>query len=1380
MKIKIHGQAVDNPEEFFSVDQAPELLQSFNLSHPGGEATTEITATVEDDQLLKLEFDDDTVWVTQIEDLKDLLPGTPRPEDRVLEIPTSLDLPADERGTAEKVSLRKLSIFNPRLISAEAVRELAGDLEAEVLSEGLHVLDAHFILQPYKTENDESTLDRSRPVLLFLHGTGSNTAASFGGLRDSEAWSELRREYGGNILTFEHRTWTQNPLENARDLLEKLPRKARLHLISHSSGGIVGDLLSRCNGKHSSFTDREITYLRDMQREGDAEVLEAINALAREKNISVEKQIRVACPAAGTSLLSRRLDHFLNFLLNAVGHGTGQQTGPVFPAVKSLLTAITDQRNRPDVLPGLEAMIPDSPLQGILNNPHVEVNDELYLIAGKGGRKILRYLSDRLDYPTDHDFVVDTEAMFMGLPRAQKVYYYLVSGEEVDHFSYFRNTAVQQHVVGALTGKAAALQSFKELDQNRAPAPKDIAELQMTRGFDLPSLSPSRKPKFPPLPPVAVRMVNGHLNYATYPVLIGHFLNDGIVSAEKEMDYHLDRQLSGRYELGLYPGAVGTNLVVFSEGKTRNPGAVIVGLGVPEEITPFRLSQTVEQGCLEYAMINRDESGRDEEKETGISTLLIGSSYGNLSLSNSIQAILEGVRNANKKIQSMEEADLPLITELEFIELYQEKAVNAFYLLHDLVKTGGMTEIELQGPIRKKEGARTLLPVFTEKEWWKRITALMRKDEQQSHYLSFSASSGRAKVEDRALYTNHRILESLLRENSTKSTWDRELTKTIFDLLIPNDFKLSFRNQQNMLLILDKSTAEYPWELLHYDRAGGDPICVSAGMIRQLSTSDDRRVIHPVVSDKALIIGDPLLDSAGIGRLPGAREEAREVEKVLQRYNYDTVARIGCSFTEVIKKLYDDYKIIHIASHGVIDYGPEKRTGILLSDDVVLTVAEINQLDTTPELVFVNSCYMGQVEASRERHFQDKFKLAANIGTQLIEIGVKAVVVAGWAVHDRAAKRFAQVFYQKMLAGETFGEAVKAARKICYREFPRTNTWGAYQCYGDPFYQLEQKELRRNEDQAYLLEKEALIDLEILINEAKYAEPNRDRIKEKLEKISRRIDESGLRNARITEMEATAYAEIMEFEIAIERYERLLSEEKALHSLRALEQWCNLKGRHLAGLKDKEGVDLDFLIEAINKVIHRLRQLLDFGKTSERYSLLGSAYKRKAMLIRQKEKKQEAVREMAEAYKQAFLHHNEDLRQRRPYPLTNWIIGEKLLNDKDRLEGAKEILEAPLKDFITAKKEESESSLDPNEFWDLIERINFTQCLLFFYQEKDDLENLTREIIKDYREAWDLAGSERHKDSEIAQMTFIRDTLAGFGMEDKPVYERIVKLLEEF
>jgi hypothetical protein len=71
-------------------------------------------------------------------------------------------------------------------------------------------------------------------------------------------------------------------------------------------------------------------------------------------------------------------------------------------------------------------------------------------------------------------------------------------------------------------------------------------------------------------------------------------------------------------------------------------------------------------------------------------------------------------------------------------------------------------------------------------------------------------------------------------------------------------------------------------------------------------------------------------------------------------------------------------------------------------------------------------------------------------------MGVRCVVAAGWEVNDTAARTFIETFFEQMAEqGASFGEAIFEARRMCYEAHPGHNTWGAYQAYGDPAFQLK-------------------------------------------------------------------------------------------------------------------------------------------------------------------------------------------------------------------------------------------------------------------------------------------------------------------------------------
>jgi hypothetical protein len=56
---------------------------------------------------------------------------------------------------------------------------------------------------------------------------------------------------------------------------------------------------------------------------------------------------------------------------------------------------------------------------------------------------------------------------------------------------------------------------------------------------------------------VAVRVVHGHLAFASYPVLVGHDPGDSLNGTELVLDRRQAGRISRRRNLGLHPGPVG-------------------------------------------------------------------------------------------------------------------------------------------------------------------------------------------------------------------------------------------------------------------------------------------------------------------------------------------------------------------------------------------------------------------------------------------------------------------------------------------------------------------------------------------------------------------------------------------------------------------------------------------------------------------------------------------------------------------------------------------------------------------------------------------------------------------------------------------------------
>src|SRR5262245_797864 len=198
-------------------------------------------------------------------------------------IPPAYGYLGETRGSVKDILLETVKLLSPKMLddlSLESIKDqikavLPEEMAAKLLArgaawliaayfEGLSFFDGKLklydgVLRPgpglYQFD-DPQQLDEQRRVtqpgelsagqtyLVFLHGTASSSAGSFGKLGGQQEWRTMQRLYGDRILAFNHPTLSLSPIHNAIELAKLLPANAKLHLVSHSRGGLVGELLS--------------------------------------------------------------------------------------------------------------------------------------------------------------------------------------------------------------------------------------------------------------------------------------------------------------------------------------------------------------------------------------------------------------------------------------------------------------------------------------------------------------------------------------------------------------------------------------------------------------------------------------------------------------------------------------------------------------------------------------------------------------------------------------------------------------------------------------------------------------------------------------------------------------------------------------------------------------------------------------------------------------------------------------------------------------------------------------------------------------------------------------------------------------------------------
>jgi hypothetical protein len=347
-----------------------------------------------------------------------------------------------------------------------------------------------------------------KPLLIVLHGTASSCEGSFGklwsGPGGAAARSALAEKYGEQVFAWEHRSLTESPLRNALELVQCLPKGAEIHLVSHSRGGLVGELF--CLGQRDRTNDplgadlsqklfaadRTIAQQldlgplatndekqRDAGYQADRKDLQQLLKELDARELKIGRFVRVACPARGTTLASGRLDRWLS-VLNFLG-GNG-----LVGDVADFMLAVVKERTDPRTLPGLEAMMPGSALTRLLQHPALVTGADLSVIAGDiegdGLWSQIKLLATDWFYGADHDLVVNTGSMVGGLRRPDKGARFLRDkGADVSHFNYFTNDKSVRWLVAGLTRPEGGDGGFQPIQEATQEEPRWRAAVRRSR-----------------------------------------------------------------------------------------------------------------------------------------------------------------------------------------------------------------------------------------------------------------------------------------------------------------------------------------------------------------------------------------------------------------------------------------------------------------------------------------------------------------------------------------------------------------------------------------------------------------------------------------------------------------------------------------------------------------------------------------------------------------------------------------------------------------------------------------------------------------------------------------------------------------------------------
>ena len=923
------------------------------------------------------------------------------------------------------------------------------------------------------------------------------------------------------------------------------------------------------------------------------------------------------------------------------------------------------------------------------------------------------------------------------LPKATDAYELfrgLLQGTAVDPKWLFHPPATR----GDAEGRARARPAHRP--DALAPAARGVAVSadDLLRGFPGAAAAPSGATASRAQPPaLSVQVVHGDVAVIEEPLLLGHTRSLALTGAERVVDLALGGVLGTSLRLHQYPEDPGQQAVFVNRhvdlangARPRPSAAIVVGLGHEGDPTFASLRKEVRAGVLAYARhlwSQRTTRAPGEAREGFVLASLLMGSGSSVSVRDAAAALAWGVLDANQDLSERAAGERwPLVSELKVVDLYLDRASEAWRTLRDL---GGELNdrLRLCAAIEELPSGRVRPPGDGYRGAAHDLVRITDVSAQQNPpcdapaaglaevRLEYAMFTRRARSEVRGKSTQARLVDPMLVAAQGQTAWDGDLASSLYRLLLPQELQAQFSAGNALLLELDPACARYPWELLddgqaaQPDRRAVEPLTLrrGGGLLRKLRLSEfRRRPSDALLGDRMVVVGVPQLSDERYPPLDAARDEAVAVAQALGV----TPLLDAPPMAITTAVLSHPCRVLHLAGHG--RYDPAGlASGMLMDHDTVLGPREFDSMDVVPELVFVNCCHLGHTEAvdPMPRH-----RFAANVAEQLMRNGVQCVIAAGWAVRDAPAAAFARSFYRALMLGQCFRDAVEQARRAAYEADPQSNTWAAYQCYGDPDWRLQTpadgvvdpnaQHVKPLPDVPSRSEMVLLVD-ELRQRGLRAAGAQRTELLNDLDRLvaaqAARFEACG----QVLEAVGMAYQGLGHLPKALQFLDRACHAGDGRASFKAREQWLNMRARAIS-----PQMPLGAALAEFDAVVEGLNHLIEIGATGERWNLLGSTWKRRVMRLDASQRGalpvggrdpwRQALAAMDQAFERSLLADDTP----RHYPLSQRLAAALRLH---WLDGRRSVDSHGVDALLAAMTAAQRQALD---FWDLVAEVE-TQLL---------------------------------------------------------------------
>lgn len=260
------------------------------------------------------------------------------------------------------------------------------------------------------------------------------------------------------------------------------------------------------------------------------------------------------------------------------------------------------------------------------------------------------------------------------------------------------------------------------------------------------------------------------------------------------------------------------------------------------------------------------------------------------------------------------------------------------------------------------------------------------------------------------------------------------------------------KNIKNIIFIPDDILHFLPFETLIMHKEKKDWLIKDYKIAYASSISSLREIIQRKKSNGArprmdiLAFGDPFFGPWEAGdngndifqdfysssafnffRLKYSGFEIDKISSLFNKRKRKVFRREEASEEQLIKHSLEDYKIIHFATHSIIDDKIPARSSIVLSldkdptEDGFLQMREIYNLKLNSDLVTLSSCQTGLGEFIKGEGIE-------GINRAFFYAGTSAVLMSLWAVNDQASYQLMERFYFHLRSSESIMNALYKAK----------------------------------------------------------------------------------------------------------------------------------------------------------------------------------------------------------------------------------------------------------------------------------------------------------------------------------------------------------------